>query len=176
MPIVPIIDGGRPDVGDAGADGGPDAGDAGRVPDAGSCQIGDSGLVAAGTWLDPTIGSCVLCDPSLNPVGWTALDGGQICEGFTSMQTFGPPVLPVSGLCGIFDSSLGCLAATAGSGCDGELAEPKAGCVGGFCNDAGWCEIDQNPGYAASCGDSHPSERLCPRTLLHGCGLRWLSW
>ena len=110
MPIVATIDGGGTIDGgpDAGVDGGPYLGDAG------GCRVRDGGLVPAGTWLDPTLGSCVLCDPTLNPDGWTALDGGQICEGLTSMQTFGPLTVPYSGLLvGGGTRHLSCLAGTA---------------------------------------------------------------
>ena len=144
----------------AGLTGGPDAetepGDAG-VLDAGRCLI-DGSLVPAGTWLgDQFVGSCVICNPSLNPDGWTALDGGETCEGFTSVQWRGFPTMPYSGLCQFWEGEVACLAATPGSTCDGQFRDLKTGCVGGFCGDAGWCEVDQNLGWAASCGDSIPA-------------------
>ena len=149
----------RPDVGDAGPDhGGPDAGDAGRVLDAGSCQIGDGGLVPAGTWLDRQ--SALMCylrsqpEPRwLGRSGWWAdLRGVHIRAVPQSSDSPRPLACVASSRL----PSLGCINGTAGSTCDGEFGESKAGCIGGFCNDAGRCEIDQNLGYAASCGDSRP--------------------
>jgi hypothetical protein len=155
VPVLPTTGGGgTTGRADGGPDAGPDAGDTG-VQDAGSCLI-DGKLVPAGTWLEGAfVGSCVICNPSMNEDDWTVLDGGQPCEALTSVQPYGPPTLPFSGFCGVLDS-LECIADLAGGGCgqvtDGET-EAKCGCIGGFCNDAGWCQVNENLGYSTSCGD-----------------------
>ncbi len=160
--IVPIVDGGGTTGG--GVDGGPDAGDggdAGAVLDGGTCRIGDAGPIPAGTWLDTFYGSCTICDPSLNADGWTVLDGGQICQGFASVQPYGPLVVPFVAVCRDDRPPFrDCAGGTAGSTCN---EVDGFGCGGGFCNDAGWCEVDQNLGWFASCGYSNP-----PNPCAHG--------
>ena len=158
--IVPIVDsgetvdGGRDGGLDAG-DGGRDAGDAGELLDAGTCRIGDAGPIPAGTWLDAFYGSCTICDPSLDPNGWTVFDAGEVCESFSSVQPHGSLAVPTSGRCAPMPTFpfASCNWGTAGSTCNDS---DGFGCGGGFCNDAGWCEVDQNLGYIDSCGDSNP--------------------
>jgi hypothetical protein len=138
-------------VGDGGRDGG-NAGDAGTMPDAGTCRVGDGGFVGAGTWLSILYMSCVICDPGLNPDGWTVLDAGQACDGFLPLRLMDDPsTIPFTGVCIVRDSYPLpiCYGLTPGAtGCNGAIPA----CVGGFCNDAGWCEVNQNLGILNACG------------------------
>jgi hypothetical protein len=131
-------------------DGGRDAGNAG---DAGTCRVGDGGIVGAGTWLSLLYMSCAICDPDLNPDGWTVLDAGQACEGFVQLGAPDYPLTtPFSGVCRasgdpVFYTT--CYGLSSGkTGCNGVIPI----CMGGFCNDAGWCEVDQNLGPVDACG------------------------
>lgn len=157
--IVPIVDSGEPP--DGALDGGPDAGDAGEVLDAGTCRIGEAGPIPAGTWLDAFYGSCTICEPSLNPSGWTVLDAGEVCEQFdTAQYHLGPLVVPTSGRCSqLFAFPFGaCNWGTAGSTCN---EADGFGCGGGFCNDAGWCEVNQNLGWFDACGPTSDPPNPC---------------
>ena len=137
--------------GDAGLDGGEGTGDAGVLPDAGTCRIGDGGLVAAGTWLSLLYGSCIICDPSLNPDGWTVLDDGQVCEQVVSAQQSGPAISSISGVC----QSGHC--ASIGGRCEGQ----DLPCYGGFCGDGGYCELDQNLGWLTQCWNGYTHPNMC---------------
>jgi len=153
--LTAVGPGGGPGAGDGGRDAGPR--DAGATLDTGPCRIGDGGLVAAGAWLSTDIGSCIVCDPGLNPNGWTALDAGQACEWFNYVHEGGPFDVPLSGVCATFAAPpfLGCISSS--GTCDGQHAP----CAGGFCGDAGYCELDQNLGWPTECwaGPEHPN--LC---------------
>jgi hypothetical protein len=126
--------------------------------DAGTCEI-DGGVFEAGTWQDVVYGSCAVCDPASSPTGWTVLDAGSVCEGMTynSPESGTAQDTPVgSGRCALGPQlesplSFGCLFSGPGGECGEEVGE-ESGCIGGFCSDAGRCEIDQNLGFATYCG------------------------
>jgi hypothetical protein len=100
----------------------------------------------AGTWDTTGYGSCVTCDPDLNPNDWTYLGTGEACEVMASPAFSGETFasVPVTGRCSAEEH---CLVTYAAGFCDGDFY----GCPGGFCNDAGWCEVDQNLGWFDSC-------------------------
>jgi hypothetical protein len=120
--------------------------------DAGTCVVDGGLVVEAGTWLAATFGSCVLCDPTANANGWTYLDAGEACEVMVASSPSARfPTVPVTGRCGTNPNS--CTFTGAGDACN-----DRVGCLGGFCNDAGWCSVDQNLGALTLCGAGpHPN-------------------
>jgi len=145
-PLVFEPDSGMP-FEDAGPDAGPDAGDGGYHGD-GGCEIGRT-LVPRGSWLNVELGSCTYCDPDLNPNGYTVLDAGQPCRGFTSPTYYGGELtVPFEGVCGYEQPFGACGGALAGSSCN---LSKGLGCKGGVCGANGWCEVTQNLGWFTAC-------------------------
>jgi hypothetical protein len=121
-----------------------------RGQDAGTCQIGDSGAVSAGTWLEADLGSCTVCAPQLNASGWTTLAAGATCEGMALVSTEPNALLtPFSGRC---STSILAPYSTCSANLGGQACGDEAGCVGGTCTDAGWCESNHNVPFIPACG------------------------
>jgi hypothetical protein len=154
--LVEIPDGEPMPEQDSGPDAGPDdAGDGGYHGDAG-CVVrvtvdGGGILTPPGSWLNLELGSCTVCDPTLNPNGWTVLDSGQPCLGYTFTQPIGGTLtVPFEGVCGFDSPPFGnCGGQVAGFYCD---ISHGFGCKGGICGQNDWCEVDQNLGWFTACG------------------------
>ena len=169
QPLVWVPDDG-PLYFDSGPDSGPDAGDAGDggYHADGGCEIGGT-VFPIGIWQNLALGSCTVCDPEVNPNGWTGFDAGEPqCRGFGRLTYFGGGLtVPFAGVCS-YDRPFGtCGGEIAGNSCDSDQ-----GCAGGFCNAQHWCEVNQNIAWFTACGGgSGGGECLRHRPMLLR---RWL--
>jgi len=149
----------------------------GGAVDAGTCLV-DGKRVPAGAWFYLLSGSCTICDPTANPVGWTALPAGSLCEFFTTENSpgnrFEPLLKPVPGRCSAIDGWCTCSSPFPPPyGCE----HIPGGCCGGSCDeDAGQCVLSQNLGWLTPCGGSNrcATGPCCPDAGAAGqwcCGL-----